>query len=198
MGKRAKQRLVLATSNPGKVVELSELLGGYYYVEPRPPELAETVEDGATLEANAIKKAAEVAAATGHTSLADDSGLFVDFLDGAPGLYTARYAGPACNPDDNMAKLLSELEGLVGQDRRAEFRTAIAVADGQEILVAEGSVVGRIAAEPSGNGGFGYDPIFVPDEGDGLTFAEMTPDAKQQISHRARALTAMLSLMGLK
>lgn len=186
-------RLVLATSNPGKVTELAAMLEGRYIVDPRPKDLAETVEDADTLELNAVKKASEVAVYSRQVSLADDSGLFVDALAGEPGVFTARYAGPQCNPDDNIDKMLGALDGVPESERTATFRTVIAVvsAEGQTLL-AEGSVSGRIAVERRGSGGFGYDPIFVPEEAPGLTFAEMTPDAKRQISHRARALTAMM------
>lgn len=170
------------------------MLEGRYIVDSRPADLAETIEDADTLELNAVKKATEVAVHTRQTSLADDSGLFVDALDGEPGVYTARYAGPQCSPDDNINKMLRELDGVDTSERTATFRTVIAVvgAEGQTLL-AEGSVAGLISTERRGAKGFGYDPIFVPDEADGLTFAEMTPEAKRQISHRARALDAMLS-----
>ncbi len=190
MGK-SPGRLVVASSNQGKITELVALLGDRFAVEPRPPGLAETVEDGDTLEANAIKKAVEVRDHSGATALADDTGLFVTALDGRPGVRTARYAGEHAESADNLAKLLSELQGV--DDRRAEFRTVIAVAptDG-DVLVASGVVEGRIAQNLSGGDGFGYDPVFIPIEGDGRTFAEMSSDEKNSISHRGRALRAML------
>jgi XTP/dITP diphosphohydrolase len=186
--------LVLASTNPGKVAELADLLGGRYRVLPRPPDLAETDEDGDTLEANAIKKAAEVAAVTGADALADDTGLFVDALDGRPGIHTARYAGSSASDADNRALLLEELAGRSGPAaRRAEFRTVVALvrADGSAV-VAEGRVVGSIAEVARGDRGFGYDPLFVPAEGDGRTFAEMSLEDKHGHSHRARALAALI------
>ena len=186
--------LVLASTNPGKVAELADLLGDRYRVLPRPADLADTDEDGETLEANANKKAAEVAAHTGTDALADDTGLFVEALDGRPGVRTARYAGPAASDADNRARLLDELAGRVGSgERRAEFRTVVALvrADGSSAM-AEGRVAGSIAEAPRGDRGFGYDPLFVPAEGDGRTFAEMSLDEKQRLSHRARALTALI------
>ena len=186
--------LVLASANPGKVAELADLLGGRYRIRPRPDDLAETIEDGRTLEANALKKAREVAEHTGCDALADDTGLFVDALGERPGVRTARYAGPDASDDDNRALLVEELAGRDGPEaRRAEFRTVIALvrADGATVM-AEGRVVGVIASEPRGGRGFGYDPLFVPDEGDGRTFAEMTLDEKHRYSHRARALAALI------
>ena len=191
-------RITLATGNPSKVSELRALLGDRYHIEPRPSELAETVEDGATLEANAIKKAAEVANHTGTIAVADDTGLFVNALDGRPGVRTARYAGPSATDEENVARLLSELADVsVTADRAAHFATVIAVVqpDGQQLVV-EGRVTGVIATERRGDTGFGYDPVFVPDEGDGRTFAEMGTDIKNTISHRARAVQALLASLG--
>jgi XTP/dITP diphosphohydrolase len=189
-------RLVVASGNPGKIAELVELLGAHYRVERRPDGLAETVEDGDTLEANAIKKAAEVVAHTGAAALADDTGLFVAALGDRPGVHTARYAGvdgDRANIDQaNMAKLLDELDGAA--DRSAQFRTVIALcAPGAADRVATGVVTGTIATVPSGADGFGYDPVFIPDEGDGRTFAQMSRAEKGAISHRGRALRAMLA-----
>lgn len=186
-------RLVLATSNAGKVVELTAMLENTFIVEARPDGLAETVEDAETLELNAIKKASEVAVFSRQTSLADDSGLFVDALGGEPGVLTARYAGPQCSPGDNIDKMLREMQDVERPDRTATFRTVIAVVSAEgETVLAEGSVAGQIATQRRGTAGFGYDPIFVPEEGPGLTFAEMMPEAKRQLSHRARALEAIL------
>ncbi len=187
-------RLVVASANPAKIAELVDLLGGRYAIEPRPPELADTVEDGDTLEANALKKAREVASFSGVAALADDTGLFVDALEGRPGVHTARYAGESATSEQNVARLLAELDGLGDPaGRSAAFATVIALVepDGTS-TVAQGRVAGRIASAPRGEGGFGYDPVFVPLEGDGRTFAEMTPDEKHRYSHRARALQALL------
>ncbi len=186
---------MVASSNQGKIAELIELLGDRYEVAPRPAELAETVEDGDTLEANAHKKADEVTAFTGAAALADDTGLFVTALDGRPGVHTARYAGVdgdrAESDRANIEKLLHELQGA--NDRSAEFRTVMAMTepDGQ-VTMATGIVKGRIAEAVTGEGGFGYDPLFIPDESDGRTFAEMTRADKGLISHRGRALRALL------
>ena len=188
------ERLVLASANPEKVAELVELLGDRYRIEPRPADLADTVEDGDTLEDNAAKKAREVAAHSGRTALADDTGLFVTALGGAPGVRTGRYAGERASDADNVAKLLSELAGAA--DRSATFRTVIAVADPDgAVRFATGEVAGRITEVPRGEDGFGYDPVFAPVEGDGRTFAEMGTSAKHRLSHRARALGAMIELL---
>jgi XTP/dITP diphosphohydrolase len=186
--------LVVASTNRGKIAELTDLLAEHFTVLGRPDDLADTVEDGDTLQANAEKKAAEVATHTGHAALADDTGLFVEALGGRPGVWTARYAGPNADDGDNRAKLLEELTGVAEPDRTAEFRTVVALVrpDGGR-LVADGRVAGRIAQSERGKRGFGYDPLFVPDEGDGRTFAEMTREDKHQLSHRARALAALLS-----
>ncbi|MFV0260477.1 MAG: RdgB/HAM1 family non-canonical purine NTP pyrophosphatase [Acidimicrobiales bacterium] len=191
-------RLVLATANQGKVTELVRLLGHRYQVEPRPADLPETVEDGDSLGANARKKAIEVVHRTRTLALADDSGLFVDALDGRPGVHTARFAGPNATSADNVAALLAAMAEVPdGPDRSARFVTVIALAwaDGT-IRTVEGEVAGRIIRRPRGDNGFGYDPVFSPDEGDGRTFAEMTLDEKQAISHRARAVAAAVEVLG--
>lgn len=187
------ERLVLATGNPDKVAELVALLNGRFLVEPRPPDIPETLEDRQTLLGNARKKATEVAAATGAPALSDDTGLFVAALDGRPGVRSARYASENATYEENVSKLLAELDGSA--DRSAEFRTVVAIVwpDGRE-LTAEGSVAGHILTNRRGDRGFGYDPVFVPDEGDGRSFAEMSPSEKGSISHRARALDALLEI----
>lgn len=150
------------------------------------PNIPDTVEDRDTFEGNAIKKAQELCNATGLTAIADDSGLEVDALDGAPGVYSARYAGEPCSYDDNNAKLLRELEGK--ENRCARFRTVIALArPGEEPLTVEGSCEGTIIETPRGEHGFGYDPLFVPN-GYKETFAELSSEIKNKISHRANAL----------
>ncbi len=188
-------RLVLATGNPGKAAELTTVLrgaGGLHDLElvARPAGLAEPEEDGDSLEANAAIKARAVVGATGEAAVADDTGLEVFALDGAPGLRTARYAGEAATFDDNMAKLLEELAGVV--DRRARWRTVALVAfpDGRTVA-AEGTCEGRIAGSRRGSGGFGYDPVFVPDAGDGRTLAELTRAEKNALSHRGHAFRAL-------
>ena len=149
-------------------------------------------ESGATLHENARIKAAALAAAVGLTAIADDTGLEVDALDGAPGIRAARYAGPGATYADNVSKLVRELEGVYPALRSARFAT-VAIAcrpDGREVA-ARGEVEGVIAAVPSGANGFGYDSVFVPTEGDGRTFAQMTAAEKHALSHRGRAFAAL-------
>jgi XTP/dITP diphosphohydrolase len=187
-------RLVIASANPDKAREMLEILRGVLdeRVEfmARPEHLPAVEEDGETLEENARLKAEAVRAATGIGALADDTGLEVDALGGLPGVRAARYAGPDGNSAANIAKLLTALGDR--KDRRARFRTvALAIlADGTE-LVAAGTLEGTIAMGPRGAGGFGYDPVFLPDSGDGRTLAEMNAGAKHEISHRGRALRAL-------
>lgn len=183
-------RLVLATANEDKASEVREILrsalGGAVELVARPAEVPEVEETGETLEDNARLKAVALLEATGVPAVADDTGLAVDVLRGAPGVYSARYSGPRATYADNVAKLLAEMAG--SGERRARFSTVALAAfpDGSE-LVAEGVVDGVIAPAPRGAGGFGYDPVFVPDEGDGRTFAEMTAPEKHALSHRGRA-----------
>ncbi|HEX4540222.1 MAG TPA: RdgB/HAM1 family non-canonical purine NTP pyrophosphatase [Acidimicrobiales bacterium] len=186
-------RLVLATANPDKVAEIAALLTRVQ-LAPRPPALPEVDESGQTLEENARLKARAVVEATGAAAVADDTGLEVAALGGAPGVRSARYAGEDASYADNVAKLIGALEGVT--DRRARFRT-VALAcfpDGREV-VAEGAVEGVITDEPRGDGGFGYDPVFLPEGGEGRTFAEMTPEQKNSLSHRARAFTRLAELL---
>jgi len=155
----------------------------------------EVEEDGATLEDNARLKALALVAATGFPAVADDTGLEVQALGGAPGVRSARFAGEEATYADNVAKLLAELTGVPASQRRARFRTVALAAwpDGREIVV-DGQVEGTVALTPRGTGGFGYDSVFVPDEGDGRTFAELvdeSPSAKHRLSHRGRAFTAL-------
>lgn len=189
-------RLVAATANPHKLVEIAAILGSTVELLARPGDLGEVVEDGDTLEANARLKAVAVCGHTGQAAVADDTGLEVAALGGAPGVKSARYAGERADDADNRARLLGELEGAA--DRSARFRTVAIVAfpDGRETL-AEGMTTGTIAGEPRGDGGFGYDPVFVPDGGDGRTFAEMSPDEKNAVSHRGRAFRALAAQLGL-
>jgi XTP/dITP diphosphohydrolase len=189
-------RLVLATANPDKAVEIAGLLEGFEVVS-RPAGVPEVEETADTLEGNARLKARAVAAATGEAAVADDTGLEVEALGGRPGVRAARYAGEGATYADNVAKLLAELEGV--DDRRARFRT-VALAclpDGTEV-VAEGTVDGRITPAPRGAAGFGYDPVFVPDGGDGRTFAEMTAAEKAAVSHRGRAFRALAAMLAAR
>jgi XTP/dITP diphosphohydrolase len=190
-------RMVLATANPDKAVEIADLLGSVpgLVLEPRPASVPEVEEDGETLVDNARLKARALCAATGLPAVADDTGLEVAALGGAPGVYSARFAGDHASYADNVRKLLTELErvGAVRPDQRsAAFRSVAFVAypDGSERW-AEGTVEGTIATEPAGTSGFGYDPVFVPAGAGGRTFAEMTAAEKHQISHRGRAFRAL-------
>ncbi len=192
-------RLVLASANPDKVAEIATILGDGVDLVPRPADLPDVVEDADTLEGNARLKAVAVAAATGGAAVADDTGLEVDALGGAPGVYTARFAGEDATYADNVAKLVADLAGVPTAERTARFRT-VALAhfpDGREV-VAHGVVEGHITEAPRGPGGFGYDPVFVPADGDGRTFAEMTPDEKHAISHRGRAFRALAAALATR
>ena len=185
-------KLVLATGNPGKAAEIRRLLAGHELVER--PDVPEPVEDGETLLDNARIKARALVVATGLPAVADDTGLEVAALGGAPGVLTARYAGEGCTYEDNWRKLLRELGD--GDDRRAVWRTValVELPDGGEVW-AEGTCAGTITREPRGENGFGYDPVFVADGSD-RTFAELTREEKNAISHRGaafRELAAKLS-----
>ena len=182
------RRLVLASANPQKVIELTDLMAGSFEVLPRPAAAPETIEDRNSLLGNALKKAEEIAQFAGVAALADDTGLFVNALNGEPGVYSARYAGPEADPEANVAKLLAELKHA--EDRSAYFETVIAFVwpDGRQV-VARGQVDGQIGRSAIGHGGFGYDPVFIPNEGDGRSFAQMSIAEKGSISHRARALS---------
>jgi XTP/dITP diphosphohydrolase len=188
----ARQVLVLATANPDKLRELAGLLEDEFDVRPRPADLGEVDETADTLEGNARLKAEAVVAASGEAAVADDTGLEVEALGGRPGVYAARYAGPGATYADNVAKLLDELADVPPVARTARFRTVLVALfpHGGEV-VAEGWVDGLIADAPRGTNGFGYDPVFVPDGGDGRTFAEMTIAEKAAVSHRGRALRAL-------
>jgi XTP/dITP diphosphohydrolase len=186
-------RVVLASANPDKAAEIVEILAPLgFEVAPRPPDLADVDETEDSLEGNARLKAMAVARASGEPALADDTGLEVDALDGAPGVRTARYAGEDATYGDNVAKLIAALRDVGDAPRTARFRTVATLCwpDGREV-VAEGAVTGRIAGAPRGDRGFGYDPVFIPDEGDGCTFAEMSEAEKHALSHRGRALRAL-------
>jgi XTP/dITP diphosphohydrolase len=189
-------KLVVATANPDKVAEIAAIIGSNVELVPRPADLADVVEDGDTLEANARLKAFAVARHAGAAAVADDTGLEVDALDGAPGVHSARFAGEGASYEDNVQHLLAALQGVPPERRAARFRTVAMVmtADGGEV-VGIGEVEGRIIDEPRGVGGFGYDPVFAPIEGDGRTFAEMSDDEKHQISHRGRAFRALAAAL---
>jgi XTP/dITP diphosphohydrolase len=187
-------RLVCASANPDKVAEIAFVLDGLVALEPRPAGLADVVEDAPDLAGNARLKAVAVCNAAGAPAVSDDTGLEVDALAGSPGVRSGRYAGDHATYADNVEKLLGELDRVGARTpaaRTARFRTVVMVVwpDGTELSV-EGSVEGVIASAPVGGAGFGYDPVFVPAEGDGRTFAEMG-DEKHEISHRGRALRAL-------
>ena len=190
----SRLRLVCASANAGKVIELQEILGEVVELLPRPAAVPDVVEDSGTLVGNARLKASAIATASGLPAVADDTGLEVDALGGLPGVDTAVFAGPDATDRDNRSKLLADLAGLGPEtDRRARFRTIAMVRwpDGEE-LWAEGTCEGRIAPEERGARGFGYDSVFVPVDGDGRSFAEMTADEKHALSHRGRAFAALL------
>ena len=214
--------LVLATGNVDKAREIIEVLVDHsglpivaYAIDvndatigfllERPEAIAAAVaalpelssepdveETGTTLDENARIKATALAAALSLPAVADDTGLEVDAINGAPGVYAARYAGPDATYADNVAKLLRELEGVYPALRTARFATVAVTCwpDGREVAT-RGEVEGVIAAAPSGENGFGYDPVFVPTEGDGRTFAQMTAAEKHAVSHRGRAFAAL-------
>ncbi|MGB9111355.1 MAG: RdgB/HAM1 family non-canonical purine NTP pyrophosphatase [Acidimicrobiales bacterium] len=191
---RAERVFVVASANSEKAKEMTEILStalpGDVLLHERPADLSPTPELGSTLEENATLKAREVRDATGTAAIADDTGLEVAALGGRPGVFTARYAGPSAIAADNIARLLEELDGMT--NRSARFRTVVVAAlpDGKEI-VAEGILDGEITTSPRGTGGFGYDPVFVPEGADGRTLAELDSDEKHALSHRGRALRAL-------
>jgi len=187
-------RLVSATANPHKLVEIAQILDGVVDLLPRPADVPDVVEDAGTLEGNARLKAAAICAAAGLPAVSDDTGLFVDALDGDPGVDTAYYAGPNATYAENRAKLLQALDGVTG--RAARFRTVVMVVwpDGGELAV-EGVCEGRIAETEVGERGFGYDPVFIPTDGDGRTFSLMTDEEKNAVSHRGRAFAALVTAL---
>jgi XTP/dITP diphosphohydrolase len=183
---------VLATANPHKTVEMESVLNALnIQVLPRPNNVPDVDETEDTLEGNALLKAQALVLATGHASVADDTGLFVDALNGEPGVYSARYAGQGASDQDNVEKLLSNLAG-VSEPRTARFRTVICVAypDGSSLSV-EGVLEGSIGTEPKGSNGFGYDPVFLPAHAGGKSLAEMTLEEKNATSHRGNALRSL-------
>jgi XTP/dITP diphosphohydrolase len=190
--------LVIATSNLGKLAEIRSMLEGQPVTLLRPVDVLghslEVVEDGDTFEANAEKKAREVATATGHLTLADDSGLEVDILGGLPGVRSARFAGEGASDAENNAELLRRLQGVETTPITARFRCAMALFDpsSNTLDIATGRCEGAITREPRGTNGFGYDPLFVVTELGTRTIAELPPVEKNAVSHRGRALNAML------
>ena len=190
-------RLVCASANPDKVAEIRAILGDVVELLPRPPDVPDVVEDAPTLEGNARLKAAALAGVTGIAAVADDTGLEVVALGGEPGVRTGRYAGEGASYAENRAKLLAALDGE--DDRRARFRTVAMVVwpDGREVA-AEGTCDGTIAPAERGARGFGYDAVFVPADGAGRTFAEMSDGEKHALSHRGRAFRALLGQLAAR
>ena len=186
-------KIVFATGNLGKLREASEILGaGFELVSLADVGITEDIpETGETLRENSLQKAQYVLEHCGCDCFADDTGLEVDALGGAPGVYTARYAGDDKDFNKNMDKVLQELQGLEGEARRARFKSVITLMLDGEPHFFEGTLEGIIADEKSGNGGFGYDPIFIADEFPGRTLADISEDQKNDISHRGKALRAM-------
>lgn len=189
--------LVLASRNKHKIEELRATLKDIG-IELKSaldfPGLQEVEEDKTTLEGNALKKARYVYEATGFSSLSDDTGLEVDALDGRPGVYSARYAGEDATYRDNLEKLLEELAGVAPRDRKAQFRTVVALVSDEGVRTFEGICRGVILNEPRGDKGFGYDPVFQP-EGYDQTFAELNPGVKNEISHRGIAIKRLRSFL---
>ena len=187
--------VVAATANAHKLDEMRGIFGDAVTLLPRPDDLAEVVEDADTFVGNARLKAIAVAEHTGHVALADDSGLEVDALDGEPGVQSAYYGGGDHDDAANRARLVRELAG-VASPRSARFRTVIVLRwpDGREV-VADGACEGQIIDQERGDQGFGYDPLFVPDDGDGRTFGEHSAEEKNAMSHRSRACRALLDAL---
>lgn len=192
----ARPRVVLASGNAGKVREFNQLLAGAH-IEVLPQSsfgVPEAEETGLTFVENAILKARNAARHTGLPAIADDSGIEVDALNGAPGIYSARYAGAGASDEENLYKLLSALEGLPDEQRGARFQCVIAYlrhAEDPTPLICQGTWEGRILAAPRGANGFGYDPVFyVPDQG--ASSAELAPETKNRLSHRGQALRRLL------
>lgn len=195
-------KLVLASGNPGKLIELRELLAGSGIGLVAQNELGidDADETGLSFVENAILKARHAARASGMPALADDSGLCVDALDGAPGLYSARYAGMHGDNAANNVKLLRELEDVPDAKRTAHFTCVLALlhgGDDPDPIVATGRWPGRVLTAPRGERGFGYDPVFLPDDGGGLGSAELEPALKNRISHRGQALAALCQMLGI-
>jgi len=194
------RRLVVASLNRDKAREIQQILSdenlGFEVVSLADfPEVALPPEVGTTFAENAAAKAQHAAAATGLPAIADDSGLEIDALDGRPGVLSARFAGPEASDEDRYAKVLGLMQEVPDDRRRARFRCAAAYSEPEgEALLVEGVCPGRIARRPAGSGGFGYDPIFIP-QGHRVTMAQLKPDQKHAISHRGRALRLLARLL---
>jgi XTP/dITP diphosphohydrolase len=193
-------KLVLASANPGKQRELEALLTplGVTLVLQSELGIRSVPETGTTFEANALIKARHAASQSALPALADDSGLEVDALGGRPGVWSARFAGESARDEDNNARLLRELADVPQRRRRARYRCVLAlVRDAHDTapLIASGSWEGSIALSPAGDGGFGYDPLFIPDDQAGRSAAELSAEIKNSVSHRAQALAALVNAM---
>ena len=189
------KKIVFATNNAHKLQELRQMLGERYEIlgladigcHEDIPETADFIEENAQIKARFVKDH------YGYDCFSDDTGLEIDALNGEPGVHSARYAGPGHDSEANIDKVLSKLDGVT--DRTARFRTAIALLQGDEMHLFEGQVEGVILTERHGTGGFGYDSIFQPVEGAGSTFAQMSPEEKNRISHRGRAVAKLVEFL---
>ena len=189
------KKIVFATNNAHKLQELRQMLGDSYEIlgladigcHEDIPETADFIEGNAQMKARFVKEH------YGYDCFSDDTGLEIDALNGEPGVHSARYAGPGHDSEANIDKVLKKLDGI--KDRKARFRTAIALLQGEELHMFEGQVEGVILTERHGKGGFGYDSIFQPLEGDGSTFAQMSPEDKNRISHRGRAVARLVEFL---
>ena len=189
------QKIVFATNNAHKLQELRQMIGDRYQVlgladigcHEDIPETAETIDGNALMKAQYVKEH------YGYDCFSDDTGLEIDALNGEPGVHSARYAGPGHDSEANIDKVLSKLDGVT--ERTARFRTAIVLLQGDQLHMFHGQVEGIILTERHGTGGFGYDSIFQPVEGDGSTFAQMSPEHKNSISHRGRAVAKLVAFL---
>ena len=187
-------RIVCASANPHKVEELARLLPSWVDLVARPSDIGDIDEDAPTLEGNAIIKAVEIANHASEWAISDDTGLEVDALNGAPGVRSARFAGEHATDAENRALLLAKLNGVT--NRSARFRTVVALVSSKgDIHFVGGECAGTIAESERGDSGFGYDSLFVPTDGDGRTFAEMSGSEKDAVSHRGRALAQVPELL---
>ena len=198
-------KLLLATKNRNKIIEIKKAfssikmknLGIEILSLNDFPEMPDVIEDGDTLEYNSLKKAREFYEYAKIPTLADDTGLEIEYLNGAPGVYSARFAGENCSYEDNNNKTLKILTGVPAEKRGAKFRTVITLYQGPDkaIEISEGVLEGEIIEENTGKKGFGYDPIFKPKDSNNLTLAELTLDEKNKISHRGLAVTKMIDII---
>ena len=191
------REIVFATNNEHKLQELREIVGHKFNIlslvqigcHDDIPETASTIEGNAEMKARYVKQH------YGYDCFSDDTGLEIDALGGEPGVYSARYAGPGHDSEANIDKVLAKLQGVPPERRTARFRTAVALLQGQQLHIFEGKVEGHILTERHGTGGFGYDSIFAPVEGRGLTFAQMQPQEKNAMSHRGRAVASLVQFL---